>query len=704
MMIPLYRRAYVTRGYHLLLLSILAALIFVAITSGCSSTKKSESGESPEDQITEGTAGQIDAASEGLNDLAAEELGGVDNNPGAVSAGQSPPDLSIEQSVGSSSGANNPPVSPEPDTSFKGNYSEVSISEIKYVARKGGGTVVVETSSPATYQVREVPTQSQVVLEIANGLLPDRLKRPYITKDFGQPITSVIAYQEKGASTVRVVVQFKTPMHAEVSQIGRELMLKAAEPVAEIDENPTLGVDAPATAARQGAEQGLEQTRDTAEGYGGQPSAGEGTDKDPRILPALPADRISSESMRFYGKPISIEVRETPVRDVISLIAEQSGANILVAGETPGNVTMKLRQVPWDQALLIVLRSRNLGYVRQGSILRVAPFEALKGEAEAAKAVADARKNAEPLRVRVIPVGYAKVSDLTTQITPFLTSGRGKIVGDPRTNSLVITDTPDVLERIANLIKVLDLPPLQVLIEGKVVEAREAFQRNIGVNWNFSGNAVSFGSIGLNNNSYFQGLSLPRGGANYNIGVGTFDVFGDINASLGLAETQDEVKIISSPRIVAVNNETASILQGTNIPIRAVSQANGVTTTSVSYKEIEMKLEVTPQVTSENDVIMQINIKRDFATMIGQQTEPNINRREAKTKVLVRNGQTAVIGGVYQSDMDNNEQGVPWFKNIPVLGWLFKNRTIDDNKSELLVFLTPRILNAETSIQKENNL
>jgi type IV pilus assembly protein PilQ len=682
MKIPLYHRARAARATRLSFLSIFASLIFVAMTSGCSSAKKSEPGDSAEDQITEGMDAKQDAPKEGLNDLAAEELG----------ASQPPPDLSISQSVAPPSGEGSSPAAPEPDTTFKGNYSEVSISDIRYVARKGGGTVVVETSSPATYQVREVPTQSQVVLELANGLLPERLKRPYITKDFGQPITSVIAYQDKGASTVRVVVQFKTPMHAEVSQIGRELMLKAAEPVAEIDENPTLGADAPATATGQYQDSG----RVTA--------AGEGTDKDPRILPDLPADRISSENMRFYGKPISIEVRDTPVRDVISLIAEQSGANILVAGETPGNVTMKLRQVPWDQALLILLRSRNLGYVRQGSILRVAPFEALKGEADAAKAVADARKNAEPLRVRIVPVGYAKVADLTTQITPFLTAGRGKVVGDPRTNSLVITDTPDVLERVANLIKVLDLPPLQVLIEGKVVEAREAFQRNIGVNWNFSGNEVSFGTIGLNNNSYFQGLTIPRGGATYNIGVGTFDVFGNINATLGLAESQDEVKIISSPRIVAVNNETASILQGTNIPIRSVTQANGVTTTSVSYKEIEMKLEVTPQVTSENDVIMQINLKRDFATMIGQATEPNINRREAKTKVLVRNGQTAVIGGVYQSDMDNNEQGVPWFKNIPVLGWLFKNRTIDDNKSELLVFLTPRILNAETSIQKENSL
>ncbi len=700
MTIPLYRRDRAARSPHLFFLNVFVTSAVVLTLAGCSSAKKDEASNSAENEITEGTDAQTDATGEGLNDLAAEELGGLDSGSATGGKTQPPPDLSIAQTASPPLGANNSPPPSEPDASFKGNYSEVSISDIKYVARKGGGTVVVETSSPATYQVREVPTQSQVVLEIANGLLPERLKRPYITKDFGQPITSVIAYQDKGASTVRVVVQFKTPMHAEVSQIGRELMLKAAEPVAEIDENPTLGADAPATAANQPQGQG----RGGGDGENAGVIAGEGTDKDPRILPALPAERISSESIKFYGKPISIEVRETPVRDVISLIAEQSGANILVAGETPGNITMKLRQVPWDQALLIVLRSRNLGYVRQGSILRVAPFDALRGEADAAKAVADARKNAEPLRVRVIPVGYAKVGDLTTQITPFLTAGRGKIVGDPRTNSLVITDTPDVLERIGNLIKVLDLPPLQVLIEGKVVEAREAFQRNIGVNWNFTGNEVNFGSVGLNNNSYFQGLTIPRGGGTYSIGVGTFDVFGNINATLGLAETQDEVKIISSPRIVAVNNETASILQGTNVPIRTVSQANGVTTTSVSYKEIEMKLEVTPQVTSENDVIMQINLKRDFATMIGQQSEPNINRREAKTKVLVRNGQTAVIGGVYQSDMDNNEQGIPWFKNIPVLGWLFKNRTIDDNKSELLVFLTPRILNAETSIQKENSL
>jgi len=186
--------------------------------------------------------------------------------------------------------------------------------------------------------------------------------------------------------------------------------------------------------------------------------------------------------------------------------------------------------------------------------------------------------------------------------------------------------------------------------------------------------------------------------------IGQFDVFGDIQAALGLAETLDQVRVVSAPRIVAVNNEVASIVQSQNIPIVNTTMSNGTPIVSTSYQPIEMRLEVTPQVTSENDVIMQINLKREFGANRTANTPPDVNRREAKTKVLVRNGQTAVIGGVYQSDQSENETGVPWLKDIPVIGWLFKKKSTSNDKTELLVFLTPRILNSESSLQRESTL
>lgn len=693
--------------------------------SGCTSDQKNQA--TAEDQIDQdGASGdmefgdsaadkqadkQADAQNDDLSaDLAKEEL----EDPGTKQKSPAPTDAPVaaHQATAAPAAPENPvsAVEQKPAEKFTGNFSEVNVSDIRYVAKKGGGTVVVETSAPATYHTREVPAQSQVVMEIANATLPERLKRPYVTKDFGQSISSINAYQDKGSSTVRVVVQFRSPMHAEVNRDGRMLSLTAAEPISEIEDNPTLGMQNPyseqpgdtslepgVSLSAAGEKPSAKQSEEKSAGTGGD-------DHDTRILPEMSTDRMASENIKFYGKPISIEVRDTPVRDVINLIADQSGANIVISGEVDGSISLKLRQVPWDQALLIVMRTRKLGYVRQGSILRIAPFESLQREAEAAKKVVDASKAAEPLRVRIIPVGYAKVEALEKQISAFLSPGRGKVVGDARTNALVVTDTPDVLERIANLVKALDLPPLQVLIEGKVIEARETFSRNFGVQWGFNGNTIDLGGGRGIDHSFATNMTVPSTGGVYNFRIGQFDVFGDISATIGLAEAEDQVKIVSSPRVVAVNNESATIVQGTSIPVLSTTVTTGATTTSVSYTPIEMKLDVTPQVTSENDVIMQINIKRDFAGQRSVGQAPDINRREAKTKVLVRNGQTAVVGGVYQSDSDDSEVGIPWLRNIPVLGWLFKNKAINSEKTELLVFLTPRILNAETSLQKENTL
>jgi len=683
-------------------------LVLAGFAAGCSSApgdKSDHSGEAAaaEDEVAEEGSGATD-------DLAADELG--------AGTAKVAPDLTISQKTETpqpsapfspSASAPDVAVNGGGEQTFTGTFAEVSVSDIRYVSKKGGGTVVIETSAPATYQVREVPAQSQVVIELANAQLPDRLKRPYITKDFGQYITSINAYQDQGSTTVRVVVQFRAPMRAEVEQIGRELSMRAAEQFNDIETNPTLGAAPPPGQARASQPGRIKDMDEFAEPDEPATAASGASGRDPRILPPLPAERLAGDDLKFYGKPISIEVRDTPVRDVISLIAEQSGTNIVVAtdGDQQSTITMKLRQVPWDQALMIVLRSRNLGYVRQGSVLRVAPFESLQKEAESARRVADAQKLAEPLRVKVIPVGYAKVDDLVKHIGAFISKDRGKVVGDGRTNSVIVTDTPDVLERIGNLVKVLDLPPLQVLIEGKVVEARETFSRNIGINWNFNATEIGSGRQSLNAGFNYRTpeASMPGLAGLFNIS-GTLDSIGDLGATIGLAEAQDQVKVVSSPRVVAMNNEPASIFQGAQLGIPSTTTNGNVTTTQVNYTSLDkMKLEVTPQVTSENDVMMQIDIKREFAGQIkpGAQA-PDKNTRQAKTKVLVRNGSTAVIGGIYQSDVDENEDGMPWLKNIPVLGWLFKNKSTNRDKTEMLVFLTPRILNAETSLPKENNL
>ena len=576
---------------------------------------------------------------------------------------------------------------------------QVNITNLKYVSRKGGGTVVIETSAPATYHTREVTSQNQLVVEIENATLPAKFKRPFTTKDFNQSIGSMNAYQEAGSNSVRIVIQFTSPQRANVQQTGNVLLVAGggspSEMLAAADSDGGMD-DISENGSTVSSEDGLAEET---------PRIVRGSASDSRILPSSATDPTGFDNTKFYGRPISIEVRDTPVRDVINAIAEQSGANIVLAGEVDGNISLKLRQVPWDQALLIVMKTRGLGYVRQGSILRVAPYESLQKEVDAAHRVAEAQKLAEPLRVKVIPVGYAKVDSLDKQVAPFLTKDRGRAVPDIRTNSLIVTDTTEVLARISNLIKAIDKPPLQVLIEGKIVEAREVFSREVGINWGWDGDQVNIGGgrfLGQNFRVNPGGIATSSTGASSTLSLGTLDIFGELSATLRLFEKEDVVHVISSPRVVVLNNEPANIVQSNNIPVKQATMSAGTTLDSYTYQPIEMKLDVTPQVTSENDVLLNVAIKREFA--VSTSSPPNINKREAKTKVLVRNGQTAVIGGVYQADSTESEAGVPWLRKLPVFGWLFKQKKTDNDKTEMLVFITPRILNAETAIQKENTL
>ncbi len=629
-------------------------------------------------------------ASEELNDTGGFDLDADEAAPPAPAAPE--PLVSNEPAIDMS-----PVPEPQPSEIAEAAPSQVAdvvnITNLKYVSRQGGGTVVIETSAPATYRTREVSSQNQLVVEIENAVLPEKLKRPFVTKDFNQAIASMNAYQEPGSTTARVVVQFRSPQQANVSQNGSVLTVAAAGAASPGEEYDASGAPTMASASVEGEDVEVART-----------SGGSATD--PRILPSSATDPTGFDNTKFYGRPISIEVRDTSVRDVITLIAEQSGANIVLAGEVEGNITLKLRQVPWDQALLIVMKTRGLGYVRQGSILRVAPYDNLQKEVDAARKVAEAQKAAEPLRVKVIPVGYAKVEGLEKQIAPFLSKERGRVVADQRTNSLIVTDTVEVLARISNLVKAIDTPPLQVLIEGKVVEARERFRRDIGIRWGWDGQDVDVGGgrfLGQNLNIVPGDVHSGGTGGLGQITFGTLDVFGDLSANLRLFESEDLVNIISSPRVVVLNNEQANIVQSQNIPLQSTTvAASGPPVTSTTYQPIEMKLDVTPQVTSESDIILQLSIKREFAGSTGN--PPDINKREAKTKVLVRNGQTAVVGGVYQSDTTESEGGVPWLRKIPLVGWLFKQKSTNQDKSEMLVFLTPRILNAETALQKENTL
>lgn len=617
---------------------------------------------------------------------------------------------------------------------------DIQITDIQYDSKQAGGTVLITTTSPATYRTREVPENNQVIIEIANAQLPEKLKRPFNTKDFKQATVSVMAYQEAGSSTARIVLQYRQPRSVDVNQADRVLSIVAGSAKAVVGDLSTASIDATlsnsneensseldsaqnASADSSSSDQDSEDLGSTD--YDTSSSVTSSSRSQARTRPASDGKIMGTSSLdeerigaiRFSGRPISIEVRDTPVRDVITLISDQSGANIIMSDDITGSITIKLRQVPWDQALSIIMKTRGLGYVRQDSVLRIAPIRQLQAEAEEARRIIEAQEATLPLRVKVIPVSFASVSLLATQIRSTLQAtqssgapmqpgmapvqtGRGRIEADPRTSSIIVTDTDDNIKRIEQLVKALDTAPLQVMIEGKIIEAKEEMGRNFGINWGYQGQDLGFAGGSLSHSARIS-PTLPASNTNIDLRLGTLDFLGDLDAKLALFESESKAKIISSPRVITMNAQEATIEQSIQIAVPTTTVTTGAPSqVSFTYKSIPTTLRVTPQITSGGDVLMNVAFRREFQSGAASGAEVPIETRDVKTNVMVKNGQTTVIGGVYQADTTESESGTPYLRKIPVLGWLFKSTQKTTVRNELLVFITPRIINADRTLPK----
>lgn len=562
----------------------------------------------------------------------------------------------------------------------------VRVVGLDFKGRENGGTIVIRTTGQASYTTRTNESNQQFILEIANAELPSRFRRPYNTKEFEGPIAGIQAYQKPGTRTARFVIQLKEAIDPLVMQDGGILRIAASG---------------------GGGDGG-----GSGSGAGGEPAFSiTSSDKnvDGRILSNGNLDEFLLGQSKFYGRKISFQVKDADVRDVFNFLAEESGLNIILSDEVTGKITVKLRKIPWDQALVTIMKSRGLGYVRQGSILRIAPLINLQREADAARTVIESQTKLKPVRVRVFPVSYAKVKDLEMQARDFL-SERGRVRADERTNSLIVNDIEDNLDRVAKLITILDTQTPQVLIEAKVVEARQSFTRRIGVNWGFSGDRID---LGTNSNSVPLGFQVSGGArsspfagtADLNLELGTLDFIGDLSAALTLYELDNLIKVISAPRIMTLNGQKAKISQRTEIAIPVTQQGTGnaPATTTFSFKPVELSLEVSPQITADGGIIMAVKVKREFLGAVVPGQPPPVNTREADTSVLINNGQTVVMGGIFQSDATEQEEGVPFLRKVPILGSLFKGNYQNKEKNELLIFLTPRIMNKERAFRQSRS-
>ncbi len=403
--------------------------------------------------------------------------------------------------------------------------------------------------------------------------------------------------------------------------------------------------------------------------------------------------------------------------------------NIIVADNVTGNVTIRMRNVPWDQALETVLQAKGLGFVRQGNMIRVALLADLNKERELAIARRKSELQLAPVETRLIPVSYADAIHLQDRAKDLL-SPRGSISVDERTNVLIARDVAGNLAQIDELIHALDTVTPQVLIEARVVEATSSYTRDIGIQWGGSGNAgaatgnptgLSFpSSIGVVGGAsdqttptaglspFTNSVSNPNFAVNLPATVGTGAggalglTLGSINNAFNLAlrlsaaEASGMLRIISSPRILTLDNQNARISQGTLIPFSQIS-AQGVQTT---FQEAKLQLLVKPHITSDGSVAMHVRINRDEPdfNQTSAQGAPTILKREAETDLLIMDGHTAVIGGIFTRNTGRNLNQIPILGDIPVLGLLFQRRRSSDTRGELVIFLTPRIVNRAESL------
>jgi len=408
---------------------------------------------------------------------------------------------------------------------------------------------------------------------------------------------------------------------------------------------------------------------------------------------------------QFTGHPISLDFQGADLRAVLRTFSEISGLNIVIDPAVTGTVDVALRDVPWDQALDIILAANKLGYLIDGTIVRIAPLSVLADEQSQRRKVAEEQALAGQLEVLTKTLSYAKADELQALLTKSALSQRGTVQVDPRTNTLIITDLRDRLTLANELIVTLDKAQPQVEIEARIVQTNKDYARALGVQWGFNGNVnAALGNttpLAFPNNGSLRGAAGAAGSSTaVNLGVPAASsavglALGSVNGAFGLdvaltaLERSGNGRLLSTPRVTTQNNVAAEMTQGVQIPIQTVAN----NTVTVSFKDAALTLKVTPQITAANTVIMQIaveNASPDFSRAVNN--IPPINTQRANTQVLVSDGQTTVIGGIYVSQEQTANDRTPGLHRIPLLGWLFKRDTLNDQSTELLIFITPRII------------
>jgi type IV pilus assembly protein PilQ len=438
----------------------------------------------------------------------------------------------------------------------------------------------------------------------------------------------------------------------------------------------------------------------------------------PTLQPTGPGKR------QYTGQPVSFDFQQADLRTVLRAFAEISGLNIVIDQKVEGSVDVSLTDVPWDQALELILRANKLDYVVDGTIVRIAPVTVLAEEESQRRKLADEQALSGELKIFTKTLSYAQAKDLEPLVKANTLSNRGTTAVDMRTNTLIITDLPPYLVRADALLNTLDQPEGQVEIEARLVQTSRTFARELGVNWGFMGRVTpelgnttglafpNSGSLAGRSGAVQGPLSVPTAvdlatkSATSAVGLALGSINGAFNLDIALSalEKEGKVKILRTPRVVTQNNVKAKITRGVEIPYTTTTAAppsggGGVIIAqplpTVQFKTAALTLEVTPRITPAGTVLLQIDVDNGSPGDVQPNGNVAINTQRAQTTVLVKDAQTTVIAGIFTNDERTNVNRTPGLHRIPVLGWLFKNDRIDQTEEELLIFITPKIVKVQ---------
>jgi type IV pilus assembly protein PilQ len=558
-----------------------------------------------------------------------------------------------------------------------------SISNIDFRrGADGAGQVIVELNDPrTTVDVRE--EGGRVVLDFDNTELPAELLRRLDVTDFATPVATVDAL--RAAGTARIVVTPSGNYEQVAYQADNVFTLELKQP----------------------------------------------PEVEPQVASAFEADR------EYTGDPLTLTFQDLDTRAVLQLLADFSGLNIVVSDSVQGNVTLRLQDVPWDQALDIVMTTKGLDMRRNGNVVIVAPAEEIAAREQALLEARNALQEIEPLRSEFIQVNYAKAADLAELIggggENALISERGSVAIDERTNTLLVQDTADRLADVRRLVTTLDIAIRQVQIESRIVIVNDDYTRDIGVRFgatmvqeNSSNGLISMTGTSAGSDtivsSALANLADPANGTPFPVEIGPAAERYNVNLPIGspagsialaildsdylvdlelqALQAEGNGEIVSTPRVIVSNNAEARITQGVEIPYQE-SSSSGATTTQ--FKEAVLMLQVTPQITPDDRIIMDLLVTKDSVGAVVPSGQggfvPSIDTRDVQTTVLVNDGETVVLGGIYETENRDDVNKVPVLGDIPGLGFLFRNKTTLSNRAELLIFVTPRILREGARLQ-----